>query len=217
MAGNLERDDDKRRNDGLYGLGDAPTFAAFLERYGGLFDRDPGPGDHVRLAWLSSPLGPLLAGADDSAIRFLDFFDRRGIEGQVASLRATSGLALVPGGSPLLDRLSVELGEYFARARRDFSLPVRAPGSPFQERVWDELRRIPYGAARSYGELARAIGSPSASRAVGSANAVNRVALLIPCHRVINADGSLCGYAGGRERKRALLELEGYLHPSLPF
>lgn len=112
------------------------------------------------------------------------------------------------GDSPLLHRLRKELREYFAGRRRAFDLPVRYSGTPFEARVWDELRRIPYGATISYGELARRIGNPAATRAVAGANARNPVSILVPCHRVIAADGSLGGYGGGLETKRLLLNLE---------
>ncbi len=102
-----------------------------------------------------------------------------------------------------------QLTEYFEGARTTFELSLDPKGTPFQLRVWDALRRIPYAATASYGEVAAAIGSPSASRAVGLANGRNPIAIIIPCHRVIGADGSLVGYGGGLDRKRRLLELEG--------
>jgi O-6-methylguanine DNA methyltransferase len=104
-----------------------------------------------------------------------------------------------------------ELAEYFAGRRRDFTLAVDPPGTPFQRQVWSELARIPYGGTLSYGELARRVGRPSASRAVGAANGANPIPIVLPCHRVIGADGSLTGYGGGLPIKRALLALEGAL------
>lgn len=114
--------------------------------------------------------------------------------------------------SPLLDAAEAQLREYFAGARRTFDLPLAPHGTAFQQRVWAALRAIPYGETRTYGELAAAIGSPNASRAVGMANHRNPLPILIPCHRVIGADGSLAGYAGGLETKRRLLALEGITH-----
>lgn len=108
----------------------------------------------------------------------------------------------------LLWLAAVELGEYFAGRRRDFTLPLAPRGTEFQQRVWSELRRIPCGETRTYGEIARAIGQPRACRAVGMANNRNPIAILIPCHRVIGRDGSLTGYAAGLNVKRQLLELE---------
>ena len=113
--------------------------------------------------------------------------------------------------TPLLARVREELLEYLAGARRDFDLPLAPQGTPFQQRVWAALREIPYGQTRSYRELALAAGSPRGYRAVGMANHRNPIPILIPCHRVVGADGSLTGYAGGLELKRKLLELEGAL------
>jgi methylated-DNA-[protein]-cysteine S-methyltransferase len=104
-----------------------------------------------------------------------------------------------------------ELAEYFAGRRRDFTLAVDPPGTPFQRQVWGELARIPYGATLSYGELARRVGRPSASRAVGAANGANPIPIVLPCHRVIGSNGALTGYGGGLPIKRALLALEGAL------
>lgn len=102
-----------------------------------------------------------------------------------------------------------QLGEYFAGERTGFDLPLAPLGTPFQQQVWKALRRIPYGRTASYGDIARGIGHPSASRAVGLANGRNPISIIVPCHRVIGTDGRLTGYAGGVERKRFLLELEG--------
>lgn len=114
--------------------------------------------------------------------------------------------------SPLLDAAEAQLHEYFARTRRTFDLPLDPRGTAFELRVWAALRTIPYGETRSYGTIAAAIGSPQAARAVGMANHRNPLPILIPCHRVIGADGSLTGYAGGLETKRRLLALEGITH-----
>jgi AraC family transcriptional regulator of adaptative response/methylated-DNA-[protein]-cysteine methyltransferase len=116
------------------------------------------------------------------------------------------------GDTPLLDQLRVELSEYFRGERTDFDLPLHAPGTSFQMRVWDELRRIPIGATTSYARLAESIGHPAAVRAVARANGDNRIAIIIPCHRVIGSDGSLTGYGGGLWRKKKLLELEARVH-----
>ena len=104
-----------------------------------------------------------------------------------------------------------QLSEYFAGTRQEFTLPLSPKGTPFQQKVWAALQTIPYGQTRSYGEIARQIGSPKAARAVGMANHHNPIAILIPCHRVVGQNGALTGYAGGLERKKALLQLEGCL------
>lgn len=113
-----------------------------------------------------------------------------------------------PGETPLLRRAAQELSEYFAGTRKSFGLPLGPAGTAFQKRVWDALAAIPYGETRSYGDMAAAIGSPRAGRAVGGANHRNPLPILIPCHRVVGADGSLTGYGGGLDVKRALLRLE---------
>jgi len=166
----------------------------------------------VTTTTIETPIGPLVAGATDAGICLLEFADRRALRRQIATLkRRVHGRAVVPGAHPLLDQLRGELGEYFDGRRSDFTLPLVAPGTPFQEQVWKALGRIPCGETRSYEQLARAIGRPGAQRAVGRANGDNRVALLIPCHRVVRSDGALCGYGGGLWRKKRLLELEAQL------
>jgi AraC family transcriptional regulator of adaptative response/methylated-DNA-[protein]-cysteine methyltransferase len=152
-------------------------------------------------------LGPLVAGATDQGVCLLEFSDRRMLETQLDGLRQRLGPVL-PGTHPLLDQLRVELTEYFAGARREFQVPLVYPGTPFQVKVWDALRRIPYGETYSYEKLAWSVGAPRAQRAVGHANGQNRLAILIPCHRVVNKDGKLGGYGGGLWRKQLLLDLE---------
>jgi methylated-DNA-[protein]-cysteine S-methyltransferase len=113
-----------------------------------------------------------------------------------------------PRDQAVLDRAAEQLGEYFAGTRRVFDLPLARTGTPFQRGVWARLDAIPFGARRSYGDLAKELGSPGASRAVGAANGKNPIAIVVPCHRVIGSDGSLTGYAGGEDRKRWLLDHE---------
>jgi AraC family transcriptional regulator, regulatory protein of adaptative response / methylated-DNA-[protein]-cysteine methyltransferase len=172
-------------------------------------------GSLIRLAWMETPVGPLVAGAIGDALVMLEYPDRRMLETQLDTLRRRFGRPLAPGESPLFDRLREQLGEYFAGRRRAFELPLEYPGTPFQRRVWDALLRIPYGETRTYAELARELGAPRAARAVGTANGANRLAILIPCHRVIAAGGGLGGYGGGLWRKLRLLETEGVVLPGL--
>src|SRR6185436_11412222 len=115
---------------------------------------------------------------------------------------------VVPGSNEHLEQLHGELARYFAGSSRSFSVPLTYPGTPFQRQVWEQLLAIPYGETRSYEELAAAVGSPKAVRAVGRANGLNRISILIPCHRVINKDSRLGGYGGGLGRKQYLLNLE---------
>jgi AraC family transcriptional regulator of adaptative response/methylated-DNA-[protein]-cysteine methyltransferase len=159
-------------------------------------------------AWTESPLGPLLLGATEGGICLVEFTDRRALETQMKTLVERFGRPLVPGMNPHLARLRGELGEYFAGRRRQFSVSLVYPGSPFQRAIWDKLLAIPYGETRSYEDLARAVRKPGGSRAVGQANGANRIAIVIPCHRVVNKGGALGGYGGGRWRKEWLLALE---------
>jgi AraC family transcriptional regulator of adaptative response/methylated-DNA-[protein]-cysteine methyltransferase len=160
------------------------------------------------VSWLESPIGPIVAAANDRGICLLEFTDRRMLETQFQTLKNLFSSPIVPGENTHLLRLKEELQEYFTGALKLFSVPLVYPGTPFQERCWNELLRIPYGETRSYEEMARRIGSPEGQRAVGHANGTNRIAIVIPCHRVVNKDGKLGGYGGGLWRKQYLLDLE---------
>ena len=162
----------------------------------------------VTLRTIETPIGPMLAGATEGTIVLCDFAERPMIAMQLASIRRRIG-PTVEGTSALLDRLETQLAEYFSGSRRDFELPIEMPGSAFQERVWAELRRIPYGETISYRQLAERVGVGNAYRAVGMANGSNRVPIVVPCHRVVAANGGLGGYGGGLAAKRRLLDLEG--------
>jgi AraC family transcriptional regulator, regulatory protein of adaptative response / methylated-DNA-[protein]-cysteine methyltransferase len=191
------------------------SHSGFRDAFAKLFGEAPGKAagsDYIRLAWIESPLGPLVAGAVDRGICLLEFTDRRMLEAQAEALRLRFRLPAAPAPHALLERLEAELAEYFSGSRREFDLPLLEPGTPFQERVWAALREIPCGETRSYGDLARALGDPGAVRAVAQANGRNRIAILVPCHRVIGSDGGLGGYGGGLWRKRRLLEIERHGH-----
>jgi len=181
---------------------------AFARAFGANPAEAAAGGEAVMLDWIPSPVGPLIAGANDEGVCLLEFTDRRMLEAQLATLRRRVGRVLVPGRHRWLDALRTQLAEYFAGRRRDFDLPLVVRGTPFQEKVWEALLTIPYGETWSYGELASRVGQPGASRAVGTANGMNRIAIVIPCHRVVNADGKLGGYGGGVWRKQILLDLE---------
>lgn len=160
------------------------------------------------LSWYESPLGPLILAANAKGLCLLEFSDRRMLETQFKVLRTRFQSPLVPGENAHLKRIKDELARYFDGGLREFTVPLFYPGTPFQENVWRNLLKIPYGQTRSYEDLARAIGSPKAVRAVGTANGCNRVAIVIPCRRVVNKGGKLGGYGGGLWRKQALLDLE---------
>ncbi len=160
------------------------------------------------LAWMPTPLGPMIAGATDEGICLLEFSDRRMLEAQFDTVGRWFEGPRVMGTNQHLQRLRSELAGYFAGAVRTFSVPLVYPGTPFQQRVWEKLLAVPYGQTRSYQELATAVGDPAAVRAVGRANGMNRIAILIPCHRIVNKNGDLGGYGGGLRRKQHLLNLE---------
>lgn len=162
----------------------------------------------VHVTRIPTPLGPMVAAATDEAVCLLEFADRRALSTQLERFARRVPVVFAPGDNPVLEALGRELHEYFAGERLGFDVPVLAPGTPFQEQVWEALREIPAGETRSYADLAGAIGRPTAVRAVARANGSNRLAILIPCHRVIGSDGSLAGYGGGVWRKRRLLDLE---------
>jgi methylated-DNA-[protein]-cysteine S-methyltransferase len=153
---------------------------------------------------LESPIGELLLVGDGTALRRLHMQNGR--------RRLRIDPRWEARREPFAD-VALELDEYFGGYRREFEAPLAINGNPFEVRVWHALREIPYGETISYGQLARRIGAPGAARAVGVANARNPIAVIVPCHRVIGADGSLTGYGGGLERKRLLLDLESGVLP----
>lgn len=181
---------------------------AFRRTFGDAPGRARRNGESIVISMIESPLGPLLAGANDAGICLLEYTDRRMLEHNLRTLRKRFDCALVPGRHAWLEQLRTELAAYFIRQRQEFSLPLSPRGTPFQEKVWRELRNIPHGKTIAYDELARRIGQPAAQRAVARANGMNRICILIPCHRVIGKDGSLTGYGGGLWRKHWLLNLE---------
>ncbi len=185
--------------------------SGFRDAFARTFGVSPGQSqgqECLTLMWIKSPLGPLIAGADADGICLLEFTDRRMLAAQLDSVRRYFEMPLVPGRTPHLEQLEAELAEYFEEKRQQFSVPLIYPGSDFQCRVWEELLRIPYGETRSYDDIAKAVGVPNACRAVGRANGMNRIAIVIPCHRVVNKDGRMGGYGGGLRRKEFLLRLE---------
>ena len=157
---------------------------------------------------IETPLGPMLAVAGGEGLEMLEFVDRRALERELTTLHRRLGAAIVPGDHPVLSATTAQLKEYFAGTRRIFDLPLRPRGSAFQLRVWELLQEVPYGQTASYQDIARRAGSPNAVRAVGAANGRNQIAIIIPCHRVVRSDGSLCGYGGGVWRKAWLLDHE---------
>jgi AraC family transcriptional regulator of adaptative response/methylated-DNA-[protein]-cysteine methyltransferase len=157
---------------------------------------------------VSSPVGLLLLGSQEGALVLLEFLEPDEVDRDLVRLRERFGDVVHTGGDAITAQAVDQLEQYFAGARREFDLPLKYRGSDFQEKVWAELRRISYGSTCSYGAIAQRVGDPGAMRAVGAANHHNPIAIVIPCHRVVNANGDLGGYGGGLWRKRWLLDLE---------
>jgi AraC family transcriptional regulator of adaptative response/methylated-DNA-[protein]-cysteine methyltransferase len=162
----------------------------------------------IVLARIVTPLGPMIAGATSQGICLLEFADRRMLEAQFERLGKRFHARLLPGQNDHLDELSRELDLYFKGRLREFKVPLIMAGTEFQKKVWRALQTIPYGQTRSYKQQADLIGQPKAVRAVGRANGDNRIAIIIPCHRVIGENSQLTGYGGGLWRKRFLIDLE---------
>jgi AraC family transcriptional regulator of adaptative response/methylated-DNA-[protein]-cysteine methyltransferase len=187
------------------------SHSGFREAFSRTFGAPPGKANTtecISVTWIESPLGPLVAGATEKSLVLLEFTDRRMLEAQFRTLGRIFGRAMVPGENSVLTQLRGELQQYFSGTLQTFAVPLEFPGSEFQRRVWKGLLGIPYGTTLSYEDLARRVGVARGQRAVGHANGLNRIGIVIPCHRVINKDGKLGGYGGGVWRKQWLLNLE---------
>ena len=157
---------------------------------------------------IETPIGPMRAVVRDDGLAMCEYDNPARLPSQLNRFRSVFGADAVPGEHPLLDQTRSELAEYFAGSREVFTIPLVLEGTPFQVSVWRALLEIPFGKTTSYEAIAIKLGKPGAARAVGRANGDNRIAIIVPCHRVIGADGSLTGYGGGQQRKRRLLDLE---------
>ncbi len=162
----------------------------------------------LKAGWLETPVGAVLLAGDDDALYLLNFIDQTSIIRKIALVQKKLRATLELGSSHSVDMAKRELAEYFAGKRRVFATPLAMQGTVFQNLVWETLKTIPFGQTMSYTDLAKKIDKPSAFRAVAQANAQNPLAILVPCHRVINADGELGGYSAGLERKSWLLAYE---------
>jgi AraC family transcriptional regulator, regulatory protein of adaptative response / methylated-DNA-[protein]-cysteine methyltransferase len=185
--------------------------SGFREAFARVFGTAPSQAQGVGCLyaqWFETPLGPMLALANDAGLHMLEFVDRRGLERELKALRSRFAQSVVPGTHKYLRQIGDELAAYFAGRALQFSTPVKLDGSAFQIEVWKALRAIAPGTTVSYRDIAAGIGRDAAVRAVGRANGDNKLAIIIPCHRVIGADGSLTGYGGGLWRKAWLLEHE---------
>lgn len=162
----------------------------------------------INLKRIETPLGTMIACADENGICMLEFSDRKALPTELKDISKYFNANIIQGENPHFKTLEKELSEYFAGNLKNFTVPLSPVGTEFQKNVWEVLRKIPYGTTRSYAQQAEILGNPKAIRAVANANGLNKISIIIPCHRVIGSDGKLTGYGGGIWRKQKLLELE---------
>ena len=165
-------------------------------------------------AWIDTPLGGMVCVTDRDRMHLLEFVERRALPTEMRRLSKAAHGRIGLGRTAMTDRVETQLAAYFAKESCSFDLALAQNGTPFQNLVWAELMRIPMGVTVSYSELARRMGRPEATRAIARANGANQIAVVIPCHRVLGADGALTGYGGGLWRKEALLRHEGSRPPA---
>lgn len=162
----------------------------------------------ITMTEFATPLGPMLAGATTEGICILEFTNRIKLEKEIAELQTLLNAESIQGRNQHLDQLEIELQEYFDGKRKTFDVPLHTPGNDFSQSVWKTLQEIPYGETCSYKEQADKMNNPKAIRAIATTNGRNRLAIIIPCHRVIGSNGSMTGYAAGIDKKKWLLKFE---------
>jgi AraC family transcriptional regulator of adaptative response/methylated-DNA-[protein]-cysteine methyltransferase len=183
----------------------------YREAFTQVFGNPPTAVDREGSIWINriaTPLGSMVMGVSDQGLCLLEFAERRMLDTQLKRLRDKHGRVFLPGDHPLMPSVKSQLDAYFDGELQEFTIPLHISGTGFQEAVWHALLGIPFGETRSYSAIAETIGQPDAMRAVGRANGDNRVAIVVPCHRVVGAHGELTGYGGGLWRKEYLLALE---------
>ncbi|WP_411704925.1 bifunctional transcriptional activator/DNA repair enzyme AdaA [Edaphovirga cremea] len=183
-------------------------FRAAIARHIGVNPSQARTHQFLKADWLDTPIGSMLAVADNYALHLLEFCDRKALPTELTRLKNVTGSDIIMGRTPLIDRVEQEMNGYFSGQLFEFTTPLAQHGSLFTQKVWDVLRSIPIGDVQSYSAIASMMGQSSATRAVARANGANQISIIIPCHRVIGADGSLTGYGGGLWRKRWLIEHE---------
>lgn len=200
----------KRVTDAAYDLG-YESLSGFGYTFKKLVGMAPDESKDKRVILINrftTPLGPMFACATDEGLCLLEFTDRRMLEAEFHDLQKRLNAVILVGENEYIVQAKEEIAEYFAGERTQFEVPLHTPGTDFQRSVWRILHHIPYGDTRSYQQQAELLGKPKAVRAVGTANGMNRISIIIPCHRVIGKNGALTGYGGGLERKKWLLEHE---------
>ncbi|WP_219226721.1 methylated-DNA--[protein]-cysteine S-methyltransferase [Pedobacter antarcticus] len=183
----------------------------FAERYSWIFKNNPEDADNdfvIYMTEIATPLGPMLAGATLHGLCLLEFANRIRLEKEIADLRILLKGRIIPGKNQFSAQVETELGEYFQGLRKTFSVPLHTPGNDFTQAVWQNLLQIPYGQTCTYKEQAERMNNPKAIRAIASTNGRNRLAIIIPCHRVIGSNGTMTGYAAGTDKKKWLLMFE---------
>lgn len=191
-----------------------PANSKFIDSLSKMMNSPPSKTSAAKIfhsSWIDSPLGAMLAIADENALYLLEFTERKKLEREIEQLKKHTNSKIIQGKTKPIHSIEKELSLYFSGKCSDFNTPIQMMGTPFQRCVWEELCRIPTGETRSYREVAEAIGKPTGSRAVAQANGSNQLAIIIPCHRVINANGKLGGYGGGIHRKEWMLNHEKML------
>jgi AraC family transcriptional regulator of adaptative response/methylated-DNA-[protein]-cysteine methyltransferase len=191
------------------------SLSGFGDTFKSVFGVSPKQGklqNIVDLKRIETPLGTMIVCASNQGICLLEYSDRKMLETELKAIGKLLNATIIQGSNPYFDLLEIQLTEYFNGKRKEFTVPLHTPGTVFQNKVWAALQDIPYGQTRSYKEQAILLGSPESVRAVANANGMNRISVLIPCHRVIGSDGHLTGYGGGLWRKKYLLDLEHALH-----
>ncbi len=187
------------------------SLSGFGESFKNIFGVSPNNSGNeivLDLKRIETPLGTMIACAGKDGICMLEFSDRKALPTELKQISKYFNANIIQGNNPHFDKLEQELAEYFEGTRKDFAVPISPVGTNFQKKVWEILRQIPYGTTRSYQDQARILGNPKSVRAVANANGLNKISIIIPCHRVIGTDGKLTGYGGGIWRKQKLLELE---------
>lgn len=187
------------------------SLSAFGESFKHIFGVAPSNSKQkqvINITRIETPLGSMFACATDEGVCLLEFTDRKMLETELKWLSRHLNANIVQGANKHFGQLEMELQEYFAGKRKEFTVPLFLPGTDFQRSVWEMLRTIPFGSTRSYKVQAMKLERPEAIRAVANANGMNRISIIVPCHRVIGEDGQLTGYGGGLHRKQWLLEFE---------
>jgi len=199
------------------GFDSASAFRAAFQRLTGIAPGVLRKDARLQADWIETPLGPMIAVADTKSLYLLEFLERKALPSEFKRLMRDAKGDLGFGRLPPITLAETQLNAYHAGQSADFNVPLAPGGTEFQRAVWDQLRQIPAGETRSYSDIAAAMGKPSATRAVAAANGANPIAIMVPCHRVIGADGNLTGYGGGLWRKDRLIALEhSYLTKDLP-